>query len=114
MGSFQEPINYYIIYSIYLQVVQLLTHTTANMSDSEIQILLDDSDFQETCQMGKELIKAVQGLLGTRKLTLSLLHTLKKDVEESYDRSRNARIGGTAATVTGSGQQLKMHCNILL
>ena len=74
------------------------------MSDIEIQRLLDDSDFKETSKTGKELIKAVHELLGARKLTLKHLHTLKIDVEESYDKSRKARIGGTAATVTGSGQ----------
>ena len=84
------------------------------MCDNEIQKLLDDSKFEETSQTGKELIKTLQELLCARKLTLKNLHTLKIDVEESYDKSRKARIGGTVATVTGSGQLIKIQSNILL
>ena len=44
----------------------------------------------------------IEKLLAVRETTLKNLHSLKEDIEESYDKSRKAKIGGTTGTITGS------------
>lgn len=47
----------------------------------------------------KELVRALEI---SQQQTKPELQSLKRDIEESYDKSRKAKIGGTVATVTGS------------
>ena len=72
------------------------------MEDPERNELLKDPDFPNFFDSKDELIKAVKKLLEVRKQTLETLDDLKKDIEESYVKSRKAKIAGTVATVTGS------------
>ncbi len=65
--------------------------------------LQDDPDFIELKQVGKELMREIYKVLGSRETTIKLLQQLKKEVEESYDKSRKALIGGTVPSIVGAG-----------
>ena len=67
-----------------------------------IKPLLDDPDFESAYTTGKNLAGKIDGLLVARKLTIGTLEELQKDVAESYDISRQAKIGGAVAAITGS------------
>ena len=66
------------------------------------KLLLDSTEIDEGIKVMEEMRLKIEKLLGVREVTLRNLHTLKKDIEESYDKSRKARIVGTIATVAGS------------
>ena len=68
----------------------------------EADALLQDPQLQEAVQIGKELKSSIESCLAVRDITLENLRKLKHNTEESYDKSRKARIGGTVATITGA------------
>ena len=72
------------------------------MSQDQYQRLIEDPEFKQAGETLNKLDSTVTNLLASRETTLINLRKLKRDVEESYDKSRKARIGGTTATVTGS------------
>lgn len=64
--------------------------------------LINDPELNVAVQAGEDFKKSLRGFLSTRDSTLDHLRRMKREVEESYDKSRKARIAGTAATTTGS------------
>ena len=68
----------------------------------EADALLQDPQLQEAIQIGKEFKSSIESCLAVRDITLENLRKLKHNTEESYDKSRKARIGGTVATITGA------------
>ena len=69
---------------------------------SKYSKLQQDPEFFELQQTGIEVVEQIHQVLGSREVTIKLLEELKKEVEESYNKSRKARIAGTAASVVGS------------
>ena len=61
-----------------------------------------DPDMDEGMQTLQDIKLKIEKMLGVRELTLVNLHSLREDIEKSYDKSRKAKIGGTTATITGS------------
>ena len=60
---------------------------------------------QENLDIEEKVIKfraMLQGALEKRKGTIQELVYLKREIEESYDKSRKAKIGGIAAAIAGS------------
>ena len=68
----------------------------------EADALLQDPQLQEAIQIGKDFKSSIESCLAVRETTLENLRKLKRETEESYDKSRKARIGGTVATITGA------------
>lgn len=64
--------------------------------------LSEDKEFYEASLTNDDMRQALNDAIVRRKQTIRTLEKLKKEVEESYDKSRKAQIGGTVATVTGS------------
>ena len=64
--------------------------------------LLEDAEIDDAIKAGTDLKQSLREALSSRKTTLANLRKMKQEVEESYDKSRKARIGGTTATITGS------------
>ena len=67
---------------------------------------LNDYEVKELIVTNKEIYDTLVRLLGVRDTTLKLLQQLKKDIEESYNKSRWAKIGGTVGTITGAGTSI--------
>ena len=57
---------------------------------------------QEVCETLRDYIIALEVAVSGRKTTLILLHGVKTAIEESYNKSRIAKIASGAAGVTGS------------
>lgn len=68
----------------------------------EADALLQDPQLQEAVQIGNELKSSIEACLAIRDITLENLRKLKHNTEESYDKSRKARIAGTVGTITGA------------
>ena len=69
----------------------------------EYKKFIEDGEFQEALDTLTDFKTAIRLLLTSRESSIRFLKKLKKEVEESYDKSRKARIGGTVGTVVGSG-----------
>ena len=72
------------------------------VSLTEADALLQDPQLQEAAEIGEEFKSSIERCLTVRETTLKSLRKLKHETEESYDKSRKARIGGTVATITGA------------
>ena len=70
--------------------------------EEDLQNLIDDPQFEQAMTTLNNLNGAIVIVLSTRETTLRNLKKLKREVEESYDKSRKALIGGTTGTVVGS------------
>ena len=64
--------------------------------------LVEDPEFDDAIAVVTDLKQSLRNSLSSRKTTLANLRTMKQEVEESYDKSRKARIGSTVATTTRS------------
>jgi hypothetical protein len=64
--------------------------------------LTTDPNFVEGGCTLREIEELLVKLLGVREVTLRNLRDLKFDIEDSYDKSRKAKIGGTVGSITGS------------
>ena len=84
---------------IQLHPIQILQEIRLKMSQYQPD---DDLGMKGGVQTLEEIRLKIEKLLGVREVTLANLRSLKKDIEESYDKSRKARIAGTTATITGS------------
>ena len=69
-------------------------------------ISCEDEEIKEVVKTFEELTKTLEKLIGVREATLLTLHELKSEIEESYLKSRKARVAGTVATVSGSALNL--------
>lgn len=68
-----------------------------------MQSLSYDQEFHSSgLQTLTSLKHSLRTTINHRRHTIEQLRELKKEVEESYDKSKKATIGGTVATVTGS------------
>lgn len=70
--------------------------------EEDYQKLINDPKLEQATATFSNLNEAITTLLASRETTIRILKRLKRDVEESYDKSRKARIGGTCGTVVGS------------
>ncbi len=61
-----------------------------------------DPDFIEAVKTIEKIQSTIEELLATREVTLKSLGTLKDSIEKSYDKSRRAKIGGSATAIGGS------------
>lgn len=77
-------------------------HTIAMGREEDYQKLINDSELEQATATFSNLNEAIATLLGSRETTIRSLKRLKHEVEESYDKSRKARIAGTTGTVAGS------------
>ena len=68
--------------------------------------LINDPQFQEAVSTMTDLKTAIRLLLTSRESSIKILQKLKAEVEDSYDKSRKARIGGTVGTVVGSAMAI--------
>lgn len=74
-----------------------------NDDDDDDEIYHSARETLEIEDQLKKLEKELRRALEIRQQqTEPELRSLKRDIEESYDKSRKAKIGGTVATVTGS------------
>ena len=89
----------------------LLSGTCGVMADSDNVFdeneayvkLLSDDELEQASKVGHELYETIDEFLeNVRPETIEKLNELIEAVEESYDKSRKARIAGTSATITGS------------
>ena len=69
--------------------------------EEDCQNLIDDPQFEQAMTTLSNLTGAIATVLSTRETTLRNLKKLKREVEESYDKSRKVLIGGTMGTVVG-------------
>ena len=69
--------------------------------EEDCQNLIDDPQFKQAMTTLSNLTGAIATVLSTRETTLRNLKKLKREVEESYDKSRKVLIGGTTGTVVG-------------
>ena len=65
--------------------------------------LIIDPEFEQAVIALQNLLCAISRAIGHREESLTELKQLKKEIEESYDKSRKARIAGAVASVCGSG-----------
>ena len=70
--------------------------------EEDYQKLIDDPELEQATATLSNLNEAIVNLLGSRETTIRSLKWLKHEVEESYDKSRKARIAGTTGTIVGS------------
>ncbi len=64
--------------------------------------MADDTTEEELQIIGDKIREIVLEILSNRDLTITTLKELKREVEESYDKSRKAKIAGSATAITGS------------
>ena len=73
--------------------------------DSESSPSSDDDNSASECETVKivdQLEKELKNYLRIRKQTINELQSLKRDLEESYHKSRKAIVGGAVGAVTGT------------
>ena len=63
--------------------------------------LVEDPEFDDAIKVANDLKQSLRDSLSCRRTTLANLRLMKQEVEESYDISRKARIGGAVAITTG-------------
>ena len=88
----------------YYDDIQLLETEEDNYIEERdpIEDLINDPELNAVIQAGEDFKQSLRIFLSTRDSTLYHLRRMKREVEESYDKSRKARIAGTVATTTGS------------
>ena len=64
--------------------------------------LVEDPEFDDAIKVANDLKQSLRDSLSSRRTTLANLRLMKQEVEESYNKSRKARIGGAVAATTGS------------
>ncbi len=64
--------------------------------------MAEDTTEEELQIIGDKIREIVLEILSNRDLTIITLKELKREVEESYDKSRKAKIAGSATAITGS------------
>ena len=88
--------NYYIC------VVMADSDNVFDENEAYVKLLSDD-ELEQASKVGYELYETIDEFLeNVRPETIEKLNELIEAVEESYDKSRKARIAGTSATITGS------------
>ena len=65
--------------------------------------LIIDPEFEQAVIALQNLLCAISRAIGHREESLTELKQLKEEIEESYDKSRKARIAGSVTSVCGSG-----------
>jgi hypothetical protein len=64
--------------------------------------LIVDPEFEQAVIALQNLLCTISRAIGHREESLTELKQLQKEIEESYDKSRKARIAGAAASICGS------------
>ena len=81
----------------------LQDHSSGFTSDEEFELYFSAKETLEIVDQLRRLKRELQKTLEIRQQDTEVeLQALKKEIEESYDKSRKAKIGGTVATITGS------------
>ncbi len=82
----------------------MMRHLSVQARTIEIddaQALADDPELKDATDAVKKLSDTTKSMLVLREATLSGIWKLKHDVEESYDKSRKARVAGSTTSVVG-------------
>ena len=72
------------------------------MAEGIYKQLVEDPEFDDAIKVTTDLKQSLRDSLSCRETTLANLRTMKQEVEANYVKSRQACIGGTVATTTGS------------